>query len=432
MAQPPAYARAFSFTEDEAANPSGHVPGVMLDQEFDEICSTLKQVLANLLKLQRDDGALRNALVTLDSLSPAVLLALGAGSSWTPRGDWAAATAYGVGDVVEVATATYVAAVAHVSAGAFNAANWILLFDTGGVVPSDGSVTSAKLGLGAVLAEHIGFNSLDLAGTFRAQGGLAAGSAPMGSLFHAKAAEGAAHLKVERAADDEGAVGLQLIGSVVWTLEQAIDATALQLRAGGTVIATFGTTGGMDVPGAIRAIAGAEPAAGAGAWMHYAGGVGYLSSKDFTANQWRDLRVRGKDVYLTAGGVDVMKATSAAVDFLKPLTQNGAPLGFLGIPQNAKNGAYKLVAGDNGKAIYSENAAAQVITIPVDVFATDATIVVINDGASNITLQPENATVKLRLAGTAIIGARTVAPGGWATIKCVKANRFFVLGAAVS
>jgi len=433
MPQPTPYARTFSFTEHEAASPSQPPPGPALDAEFNALVETLKGALGNLAKLQRDDGALKNAIVTLDALSPAAIATLGAGSNWTPRGPWETATAYAVSDVVSHGTATYVCAAAHGSddfEAALAAGRWLLLFDDGGTEPADGSVTAAKLAAAAVQAEHIGFTGLDLAGAIRGQGGIAAGTAPPGSLFHAKAAAGDVHAKVERTTANQGAVGYQIIGvNATWALEQASNSASLRLRQGATVRVTFLSTGGMDVPGAIRAIAGDAPASGAGAFLRYAANIGYVDSYDFTANQWQDLRLRGKDVYIVAGGVVVAKVTADGIDALKPLTQNGSALGYLGIPQNQQDAAYTIAAADVGKSIYSENVAGQTITVPQ--LPADSSVVVINDGASSITLA-QGSGVTLRLAGTATTGNRTIGAGGMAFLKWVKTGRVFVSGPGVS
>ena len=116
MAQPTPYALSFSFTDFAAAHPSLPLPGASLDAELQALVVTLSGVLANLAKLQRDDGALKNQLVTLDSLSPAALLTLGAGSAWTPKGAWATGLGYISTDVVTSGTGSYVCAATHIAA----------------------------------------------------------------------------------------------------------------------------------------------------------------------------------------------------------------------------------------------------------------------------------------------------------------------------
>lgn len=445
MPQPQPYSRTFSFTEDEAAHPSEHVPGISLDSEFDGVAATVAGILANLLKLQRDDGALKNGVVTIDSLSPATLVALGS-NGWTPRGVWAAATHYEIGSVVTSGTGTYVGAVDHVSAATFAgeaAGAWIKLFDSAGLVP-DGSITADKLAPGAVGDAAIGFTALDLPGSVRGQGGLSAGTAPAGALFHAKLDAGDVYGKAERNTDAQGVVGYQIVGvGATWALEMAAGSNRLSLKQGATVRATFDDTGFAEFTGAVRATGG-DPATGVGVHMSYSASVGYVSARNYSTNAWQDLKVRGLNVYLTAAGVDIAKVTSTGMDILagKTLTLNGSALGYLGIPQITKSTAYTLSLTDVGSGVYSKNTAAQTITVPPKNGTTanwtnDSAILIINDGTSNITLtQGAGGTpaVAIRLAGSASVGNRTIAAGGMCFLKCVDAanNRWFASGPGTS
>lgn len=433
MTQPTSYARTFSFTDDQAQAPSGHVPGVSLDAEYDAIATSLKGILANLALIQRDDGALKNAIVTLDALSPAVLSTLGAGGTWAPRGVWLPATQYALGDVVEVATATYVNSAVHLSAATFAAeaaGTWIKLYDDAGSTPADGSVTAAKFALGAVNDAALGITTFDITGAGRAQGGIAAGTAPKGALLHAKLDGGDVFAKTERKTDAQGAVGYKIIGvGATWTWQMASGSNDLQLELGGTPIVTYSATdGAVDFAEAVRS-AGGDPTAGAGAHLSYIAGIGYLTARDYTGNAWKDLKVRGANVYLQAAGVDVLKATSTNVDFPKGLTNNGIAVGFLGIPQKEEDAAYTILASDVGENIYSANTVAQTITVPV--LPADSAVLIINDGAQTITLQGSGTTLKL--AGTATTGNRTVGAGGMAFLKWVKdGTRVFVSGPGVA
>jgi hypothetical protein len=439
MPQPTAYNPSFSFSEDEAQSPNGHVPGVSIDAEFDAIATTLLGVLANLLKLQRDDGALKNAIVTLDALSPAVILALGAGGSWTPKGAWVAGADYAIGDVVTVGTGTYVGTVAHAAAATFDAepaGAWIKLYDDAGAIP-DGTITSAMFAAGAVNDAALGITTFDITGAGRAAGGLAAGTAAKGSLLTAKLDAGDVYVGAERKTDAQGAVGYKIIGpALTWALELAADSERLQLSAGGVAIGMFFNPGGFELAGAIRAVAtgGALGDNAPGCQLTFVDNVGYLVSFDWTANQWRTLNLQGLSVILSAAGVAVLNATANGVDFPLGLTNKGAAVGFLGIPQNVKSAAYQLAKADVGGHVYSANAAAQVITVPAAAtvaWATDDTILIINDGTSPITLQ-QAAGVTIRLAGTATTGNRTIGAGGMCFLKYVAANRWFASGPGVS
>lgn len=114
MAQPTRYDRAYGFTGYQAANPSSPLPANQVDAELDAVGMTTDEIRTNLALIQRDDGLLANGSVHPDALSAATLALVGS-EGFTPRGAWVTATSYAVGDMVEYALATYVAAAAHVS-----------------------------------------------------------------------------------------------------------------------------------------------------------------------------------------------------------------------------------------------------------------------------------------------------------------------------
>jgi hypothetical protein len=435
--QPPTYNRQFDFTEHEAGSPSAPPPGPALDNEFDAAAVTLAAILANMAKIQRDDGALFNGIVSLDSLSPEALIVLGAGAVWNPRGVLTINTNYAVSDVVTFGTATFVSALAHnsgadIAADLAVAGRWVRIFDTAAVGVADGSITAPKLAPGAVTTPAIGFTSLDLLNTIRARGGLAAGTGTIGELLHAKRAAGAAQAKIERTTDAQGVVGYQIIGvGATWSLQMAASSNDLDLVVVDTIRVTFGNDGTIDVPGAVRVVTGAAPTDGNGAFMHFTGNIGFVRSFDFSAGVHRDLKIQGKDVFLTAGGVDVLQATSAGVNFMAPPSVNGAAIGFLGIPQIADSDARVLSAADNGEHIYSENIAGQTITVPAGL-GTDFACLIVNDGSNPIALNGAGGMV-MRLAATSSVSAnRTIGAGGWCFIKVVKAGRAFVGGDGTS
>lgn len=158
MAQPTNYNKTRNFTDWQAANPNTVYTGADMDNEFDDIETTLDGVLTNLAIIQRDDGKLANLSVHQDALSAGVLTLIA--STWTPRGLWVTATAYIVGDVVESSNASYVCAVAH-TAGVFatdhTAGKWIVI---AGSVSATGVVVSP---VGALVATdaQAAFQELD-------------------------------------------------------------------------------------------------------------------------------------------------------------------------------------------------------------------------------------------------------------------------------
>lgn len=113
MSQPPPYVRQHDFSDFSAANPDDQQSGVWIDDEFNAVKVTADALNANIAMLQKDDGALKNGIVTYDSLATATKALLG--SNVTPRGDWVTATSYAVLDMVTHSGITYVCSTAHTS-----------------------------------------------------------------------------------------------------------------------------------------------------------------------------------------------------------------------------------------------------------------------------------------------------------------------------
>ncbi len=129
MPQPTPYARNYDFTNFQEQFPDQSLPAAPLDANLDAIGISIGQIITRGTLLQRDDGALRNKIVTPDTLSTTVLALLG--SSMDPRGDWAAATDYAKLSLVEVAGATYISTIAHTSSSDFATdllMGWWMLF----------------------------------------------------------------------------------------------------------------------------------------------------------------------------------------------------------------------------------------------------------------------------------------------------------------
>lgn len=127
MAQPPAYVRAFSFTDYTANFPSAQQPGVRLDTEFNAVATTTAAIRANLARIQRDDGQLANASVGADQLSSEITIGLRSIS------DWAADTDYLVNDAAWRTGALYRCLENHTAGGSFatdlSGGKWILIYD---------------------------------------------------------------------------------------------------------------------------------------------------------------------------------------------------------------------------------------------------------------------------------------------------------------
>jgi hypothetical protein len=113
MSQPTPYARVNDFTTYARNNTAAPYNAAMLDAEFNAVSVSLNATLTNLGLIQRDDGQLKNTVVTPDSLNNATLNLIG---DWTPKGPWLPSQTYAVRDMVTIdLVVSYVCAVAHLS-----------------------------------------------------------------------------------------------------------------------------------------------------------------------------------------------------------------------------------------------------------------------------------------------------------------------------
>lgn len=110
MADPSKYTQGYDFSEFQDANPSTPVPASSLDNELANISQSTEELRDAIMDVRRSDGALKNNIVTRDSLSSNLLALTGA-----DRGDWVTATAYVVGDLVTQSSRQYQCLVAHTS-----------------------------------------------------------------------------------------------------------------------------------------------------------------------------------------------------------------------------------------------------------------------------------------------------------------------------
>jgi hypothetical protein len=127
VSQPAPYNRSFSFSNFQAANPTGVPPGSSIDLELNNVKSSIDGIESNLLRIQRDDGALVNGSVTYDTLSPSLQTA-----GIAPALPWVTGSAYAVSASVTHGSAFYRCLIAHTS-GVFAtdlaSGDWVLIVD---------------------------------------------------------------------------------------------------------------------------------------------------------------------------------------------------------------------------------------------------------------------------------------------------------------
>lgn len=112
MADPTTYSPGYSFTGYQGTAPDDPLPADQLDAELVSIAAKITALVAAVKDVRRSDGALKNAIVTLDALSTDVLTAV---SDWNPRGDWVTATSFALKDFVTESSVLYVCIVPHTS-----------------------------------------------------------------------------------------------------------------------------------------------------------------------------------------------------------------------------------------------------------------------------------------------------------------------------
>ena len=81
---PMPYEIGYSFANYQALNPSKPLPGQRLDVELAGVAGAIQELLCALQAIQRSDGTLANGVVTYDSLSPSLVLAMGIAAPIAP------------------------------------------------------------------------------------------------------------------------------------------------------------------------------------------------------------------------------------------------------------------------------------------------------------------------------------------------------------
>lgn len=130
MADPTKFVPGFDYSDFEQSNPTLPKPGAQLDNDFANIKQTTDQTIDALKQIRRSDGALKNGIVTADSLSPGLIIGIE-----TPQA-WQTGVTYTPPDAVFISSGVnqgiYRATITHVSttfAADLAAGKWELIFN---------------------------------------------------------------------------------------------------------------------------------------------------------------------------------------------------------------------------------------------------------------------------------------------------------------
>jgi hypothetical protein len=85
VADPVKYVQSYDFSEFQGQNPSTPLPGVQVDIQYAALETSIEEIVEAIKDVRRSDGALKNGVVTADSLDQSVLdlIAAGGGSAAT-------------------------------------------------------------------------------------------------------------------------------------------------------------------------------------------------------------------------------------------------------------------------------------------------------------------------------------------------------------
>lgn len=123
MADPQKFTRDYSFTDYQASNPSAPLPGLQVDAELEDVEASIGEIVDAIKDVRRSDGALKNGIVTVDSLDPTVAAGVGSGALASAEAAAASADAASDSAVAAAASATAASGSATAASGSATAAS---------------------------------------------------------------------------------------------------------------------------------------------------------------------------------------------------------------------------------------------------------------------------------------------------------------------
>ena len=132
MARPTKYSPSYSFNGFQTQYPTSPMPAPRLDEQFNDIAQSLGQSIDAVNDIRRDDGKLKNGIVTPESLAASLNI------GFTMAGQWQVGQSYDAGDGVVHNQKFYVALVANTATLAnapdADGATWGYLFSVDDLV----------------------------------------------------------------------------------------------------------------------------------------------------------------------------------------------------------------------------------------------------------------------------------------------------------
>lgn len=277
MAQPQPYNRQFNFADQQALTPTAPLPGVQVDAELNAVKLTFDQTLANLAKIQRDDGALKNGIVTQDSLADSLSI------GFTLRGAWLVGVNYIVGDGVTYDSKFYRALVASLSTSLnrpdLDTATWEEVADFA-VISAEAAASAAA----ALASENAAAASASAASSFAtaASGSASAASGSAdASAASAVAADASADAAAASAQEAANLIGGTVTQAVRWDVAQSLSSgEKLQARQ------NIGTTSTGHALVTAANAAAARTAVGLGSSLALRQTTIFTSSGTWTKQSW--------------------------------------------------------------------------------------------------------------------------------------------------
>lgn len=200
----------------------------------------------------------------------------------------------------------------------------------------------------------------------------------------------------------------------------------LTVTAGGITVTAGAITGdgsGLTTLSATQLTSGTVPDARFPATLPALSGVNLtaLNASNLASGTVNTARISGSYTGITALGNATVQDSAG----------NALSIGYRGMPQSTNT---SIVAADAGKHIFLSGTT-NTVTIPANAsvaFEVGTTIVLVNDGSGNTTLNITTDTLEWFQGGTSSTGSRTIATKSIVTIVKIASTRWALSGAGIS